>query len=157
MGERRVGQLSKNLFLFAHSSRSHAAECLIVSLLDGFGLCSRAGKFKFNKRSLHFSPQIFMHCCFKATHYARFCEPLIPHPPSPDTCRYHEKNTIMFDDLRRNFVMNPQNGLKIRPFRKAHLNRDSDTELLELSKYLLAIAPLDDMSSLHHSKWEEYE
>ena len=35
--------------------------------------------------------------------------------------RYNEKNTIMFDDLRRNFVMNPSAGLKIRPFRKAHM------------------------------------
>ena len=26
---------------------------------------------------------------------------------------YSSKNTIMFDDLRRNFLMNPQNGLKV--------------------------------------------
>ena len=32
--------------------------------------------------------------------------------------QYSNKNTIMFDDLRRNFLMNPQNGLKIRPFRE---------------------------------------
>ena len=57
--------------------------------------------------------------------------------------QYSEKNTIMFDDLRRNFVMNPQNGLKIRPFRKAHLNRDTDRELVGLTKYLLAIAKLE--------------
>ena len=56
--------------------------------------------------------------------------------------RYHERNTIMFDDLRRNFVMNPSCGLKIRPFRKAHLNRHNDVELRELSKYLVAIARL---------------
>ena len=36
---------------------------------------------------------------------------------------YSEQNTIMFDDLRRNFAMNPRNGLKIRPFRNAHQNR----------------------------------
>lgn len=36
---------------------------------------------------------------------------------------YSHKNTIMFDDLRRNFVMNPQNGLKIRPFDNAHTHR----------------------------------
>ena len=57
--------------------------------------------------------------------------------------QYSEKNTIMFDDLRRNFVMNPENGLKIRPFRKAHLNRDTDRELVGLTKYLLAIAKLE--------------
>uniref|UniRef100_A0A1J3DEF8 protein-serine/threonine phosphatase n=1 Tax=Noccaea caerulescens TaxID=107243 RepID=A0A1J3DEF8_NOCCA len=69
---------------------------------------------------------------------------------------YNAQNTIMFDDLRRNFVMNPQNGLKIRPFRKAHVNRDTDEELVMLTQYLLAIAELDDLSSLDHSRWETF-
>ncbi|KAG2239001.1 hypothetical protein Bca52824_089861 [Brassica carinata] len=69
---------------------------------------------------------------------------------------YSAQNTIMFDDLRRNFVMNPQNGLKIRPFRKAHVNRDKDDELVLLTRYLLAIAELDDLSSLDHSRWETF-
>ncbi|XP_028800854.1 ubiquitin-like domain-containing CTD phosphatase [Neltuma alba] len=67
---------------------------------------------------------------------------------------YNAANTIMFDDLRRNFVMNPQNGLTIRPFRKAHANRDSDRELLKLTQYLMAIAELDDLSNLDHNSWE---
>jgi ubiquitin-like domain-containing CTD phosphatase 1 len=62
----------------------------------------------------------------------------------------------MFDDLRRNFVMNPQNGLTIKPFRKAHANRDSDQELVKLTQYLLAIAELDDLSHLDHNKWESF-
>lgn len=37
--------------------------------------------------------------------------------------QFNAKNTIMFDDVRRNFIMNPRNGLKIRPFRQAHINR----------------------------------
>ncbi|CAI9781769.1 unnamed protein product [Fraxinus pennsylvanica] len=69
---------------------------------------------------------------------------------------YSAKNTIMFDDLRRNFVMNPQNGLVIKPFRKAHANRDSDQELVKLTQYLLAIAELDDISNLEHKKWESF-
>eukprot|EP00252_Welwitschia_mirabilis_P007923 TRINITY_DN19618_c0_g1_i1.p1 TRINITY_DN19618_c0_g1~~TRINITY_DN19618_c0_g1_i1.p1 ORF type:complete len:336 (+),score=61.29 TRINITY_DN19618_c0_g1_i1:215-1222(+) len=69
---------------------------------------------------------------------------------------YNPKNTIMFDDLRRNFVMNPENGLVIKPFRKAHLNRGSDCELLRLTQYLLAIAELDDISHLDHRHWETY-
>lgn len=69
---------------------------------------------------------------------------------------YNTKNTIMFDDLRRNFVMNPQNGLIIRPFRKAHANRDTDQELVKLTQYLLAIAELDDISVLDHRSWESY-
>ena len=43
---------------------------------------------------------------------------------------YGPHNTIMFDDLRRNFVMNPQNGLKIRPFRNAHQARRAHRLLL---------------------------
>ncbi|KAL6614087.1 hypothetical protein ACP70R_036357 [Stipagrostis hirtigluma subsp. patula] len=69
---------------------------------------------------------------------------------------YNEKNTIMFDDLRRNFVMNPQNGLVIRPFKKAHSNRDTDQELPKLAQYLLDIAELEDFSLLDHSKWESF-
>ncbi|MEE6478232.1 hypothetical protein FKM82_011789 [Ascaphus truei] len=67
---------------------------------------------------------------------------------------YTKKNTIMFDDIGRNFLMNPQNGLKIRPFMKAHLNRDKDKELLKLSQYLKEIAKLEDLSDLNHKHWE---
>eukprot|EP00271_Cylindrocystis_brebissonii_P009073 TRINITY_DN23691_c0_g1_i1.p1 TRINITY_DN23691_c0_g1~~TRINITY_DN23691_c0_g1_i1.p1 ORF type:complete len:376 (-),score=58.97 TRINITY_DN23691_c0_g1_i1:381-1508(-) len=70
--------------------------------------------------------------------------------------QYHAGNTIMFDDLKRNFVMNPQNGLTIRPFRKAHLSRATDTELLSLSHYLLTIAELDNIGDLDHNRWERY-
>lgn len=48
--------------------------------------------------------------------------------------QYSSKNTIMFDDIRRNFLMNPNNGLKIRPFRSAHTNRIKDKELFLLAK-----------------------
>ncbi|XP_018011476.1 ubiquitin-like domain-containing CTD phosphatase 1 isoform X2 [Hyalella azteca] len=69
---------------------------------------------------------------------------------------YHAGNTVMLDDLRRNFLMNPQNGLKIRPFRRAHENRGTDRELLKLAGYLQDIAQLDDLSALRHSRWESY-
>ena len=40
--------------------------------------------------------------------------------------QYDKKSTIMFDDLRRNFLMNPQQGLKIRAFRfVVHTNHQS--------------------------------
>ena len=67
---------------------------------------------------------------------------------------YSKKNTIMFDDIGRNFLMNPQNGLKIRPFMKAHLNRDKDKELVKLTQYLKEIAKLDDFLELNHKYWE---
>ncbi len=69
---------------------------------------------------------------------------------------YTSKNTIMFDDIRRNFLMNPQNGLRIRAFRDAHQNRDKDRELIYLAQYLKDIAPLEDMSHLNHRSWEKY-
>lgn len=69
---------------------------------------------------------------------------------------YGPKNTIMFDDIRRNFVMNPQNGLTIKPFRKAHANRSNDEELRKLTRYLLAIADLEDISRLDHDNWESF-
>jgi len=70
--------------------------------------------------------------------------------------QYNKANTIMFDDLRRNFLMNPQNGLKIRPFKEAHKNRESDKELVGLAKYLVKIAKLSDFTGLRHSRWEKY-
>eukprot|EP00054_Salpingoeca_dolichothecata_P022638 m.148801 g.148801 ORF g.148801 m.148801 type:complete len:314 (-) comp24403_c0_seq9:40-981(-) len=68
---------------------------------------------------------------------------------------YTSKNTIMFDDLRRNFLMNPKNGLKIRPCRKLALNRDSDNELQRLSVYLEKIKDEEDLSALDHKHWEK--
>lgn len=71
---------------------------------------------------------------------------------------YTAKNTIMFDDIRRNFLMNPQSGLRIRAFRRAHTNRGTDRELVKLKKYLGDIARhCDDFTKLNHSKWESYD
>ena len=70
--------------------------------------------------------------------------------------QFSPKNTIMFDDIRRNFIMNPQSGLRIRPFKQAHLNRSKDRELLKLSNYLELIAKVEDFQILNHRKWEEY-
>lgn len=67
---------------------------------------------------------------------------------------YSPKNTIMFDDTRRNFLMNPQNGLKIKAFRESWKNRETDRELLHLSRYLSMIAQLDDFTSLDHKHWQ---
>lgn len=70
--------------------------------------------------------------------------------------QFSAKNTIMFDDIRRNFIMNPQSGLKIKPFRHAHITRKKDKELLRLSQYLKLIAKVDDFQTLNHRKWQEY-
>lgn len=83
---------------------------------------------------------------------------------------YDETNTVMLDDLkqgplrvkglscvlRRNFVMNRQNGLMIRPFKHAHRNRSTDKELLYLADYFRLIGPMKTLSHLKHRKWEKY-
>lgn len=69
---------------------------------------------------------------------------------------YSPSNTIMFDDLRRNFLMNPQTGLKIQPFRNAHVALHTDTELRGLARYLKDIAKLDSFLSLNHKNWRSY-
>eukprot|EP01129_Flabellula_baltica_P017205 TRINITY_DN9467_c0_g1_i1.p1 TRINITY_DN9467_c0_g1~~TRINITY_DN9467_c0_g1_i1.p1 ORF type:complete len:327 (-),score=48.93 TRINITY_DN9467_c0_g1_i1:19-915(-) len=69
---------------------------------------------------------------------------------------YRKENTIMFDDIKRNFAMNPENGLQIPPFKKAPLNGSSDTVLYTLTKYLLLIKDKEDISSLPHWRFERY-
>lgn len=49
--------------------------------------------------------------------------------------------------------MNPQQGLVIRPFRKAHRTRGTDRELVGLTRYLAAIAPLASLEHLDHGRW----
>lgn len=70
--------------------------------------------------------------------------------------QFSASNTIMFDDIRRNFLMNPQSGLKIRAFKNAHQNRATDRELLDLARYLKEIAGVADFSILNHKHWERY-
>lgn len=54
--------------------------------------------------------------------------------------------------------MNPKNGLRIRAFRQAHLNRSKDRELLNLSKYLTDIAKhVEDFTCINHRQWEKFK
>lgn len=83
------------------------------------------------------------------------CKPLpVMWAKLPDN--YNKDNTIMLDDLARNYIFNKQNGLVVKPYRKAVLNRSLDRELLGLKEYLRAIAPLESLSSLDHSSWKRY-
>lgn len=70
--------------------------------------------------------------------------------------QWSRTNTIMFDDLRRNFLMNPQSGLRIRAFKNALVTQATDRELKKLTKYLRAIHTMDDFSSLDHTQWEKF-
>lgn len=62
----------------------------------------------------------------------------------------------MFDDLRRNFLLNPESGLRIKAFRNALTDGKTDAELPKLASYLLAIAEEDSFKGLDHRKWKHY-
>lgn len=63
----------------------------------------------------------------------------------------------MLDDLGRNFVMNPANGHKIKPYRKYIINRESDDELFWLSKYICHLGASGvDISTLKHRNFKRY-
>eukprot|EP01106_Pelomyxa_sp_JSP_P017418 TRINITY_DN7097_c0_g1_i1.p1 TRINITY_DN7097_c0_g1~~TRINITY_DN7097_c0_g1_i1.p1 ORF type:complete len:153 (+),score=32.62 TRINITY_DN7097_c0_g1_i1:342-800(+) len=68
---------------------------------------------------------------------------------------YTQKNTILVDDLGRNFLMAPQNGLKIVPFKRAMTEGKNDRVLLKLKRYLMSIAPLETFEHLNHADWEK--
>uniref|UniRef100_A0A3P9H1Q1 Ubiquitin-like domain-containing CTD phosphatase 1 n=1 Tax=Oryzias latipes TaxID=8090 RepID=A0A3P9H1Q1_ORYLA len=67
------------------------------------------------------------------------------------------KITFMLDSAAMITVHTPKRGVvEIRPFMKAHLNREKDKELYKLAQYLKEIAKLDDFSGLNHKHWEKY-
>lgn len=53
-----------------------------------------------------------------------------------------------------NFLLSFLLSQQIKPFMKAHLNRDKDKELLKLTQYLKEIAKIDDFLELNHKHWE---
>eukprot|EP00889_Picochlorum_renovo_P004679 jgi/Picre1/31709/NNA_007060.t1 len=69
--------------------------------------------------------------------------------------QYTSSNTLMLDDLRRNFVLNPQNGLVIKPFKHSTTERGrSDREFLKLDLYLSKLAELESLDHLNHDEWQ---
>jgi ubiquitin-like domain-containing CTD phosphatase 1 len=67
------------------------------------------------------------------------------------------ETTVFIDDLRRNALMNPQNGIKIVACRNMASIRATDRELLHLAAYLALIsARRNDFSSLKHKHWKRY-
>lgn len=68
----------------------------------------------------------------------------------------HPDTTVMIDDLRRNFLANPQQGLRIKACRDLPNTRHTDTELVFLARYFASIAELDSYADLNHRKWRKY-
>jgi len=69
---------------------------------------------------------------------------------------YNSSNTIHIDDVVENFALNPQNGLRIEPFRDALQSRQTDKELFYLTQYLLLIGHLPTLEGLDHMRWKDY-
>jgi len=67
-------------------------------------------------------------------------------------CR-RPQTTIMIDDRRQNFLMNPRHGLRIRACRNLPACRATERELLHLAAYLLFIAKEASFDRLHHRRW----
>ena len=53
-------------------------------------------------------------------------------------------------------MLNPQNGLVIRPFRHAHTKGRADRELYGLADYLELAGARPTLSDLDHGRWERY-
>ncbi|XP_065317694.1 ubiquitin-like domain-containing CTD phosphatase 1 isoform X1 [Gordionus sp. m RMFG-2023] len=72
--------------------------------------------------------------------------------------KYTPQNSIIVDDCRKNFLMNPQNGLRIYPFHNTHTDEQQDEDLLWLGKYLefIAINFNGNFSELDHTHWKRY-
>ncbi|KAH3732528.1 Ubiquitin family protein [Pelomyxa schiedti] len=69
---------------------------------------------------------------------------------------YTAQNSLLVDDLGRNFVMAPKNGLKIPPFKHAFTDGRSDAVLPKLAQYLLNIAELNkSFETLDHANWQD--
>ncbi len=71
--------------------------------------------------------------------------------------RYGPSNTIHVDDISRNFLLNPAQGLKIPPFKNAHQTRASDRVLWALGRYLINLVEVhgEDFSGVSHRGWEK--
>ena len=68
--------------------------------------------------------------------------------------RFSASNTLHVDDLQRNFVLNPENGLLVTPFKVQ--NRDGDRELEELTEYLKCLAQeCEDVRERNLGAWRE--
>ena len=66
----------------------------------------------------------------------------------------HPSTTLHLDDLRRNFLLNPRQGLKIHACRKLPVTRGDDRELLHLAVYYSLIRRLPSLDGLRHSRWK---
>ena len=63
-------------------------------------------------------------------------------------------NTLLVDDKKKNFLVNPSCGLKIKKY--LWNDEDRDFELLKLAAYLFDVADVEGFSGMNHSKWKSW-
>ncbi|KAJ3363109.1 hypothetical protein GGF31_001248 [Allomyces arbusculus] len=71
---------------------------------------------------------------------------------------YTARNTLHVDDMRRNFVLNPRNGIKVAPWYvgKAGKGAIKDTECAKVARYLVHVAGhVEDVTSMDHTRWRK--
>ncbi|KNE70129.1 HAD hydrolase, family IIID [Allomyces macrogynus ATCC 38327] len=71
---------------------------------------------------------------------------------------YTARNSLHVDDVRRNFVLNPRNGIKVVPWYVGKTSKGAvkDTECTRVAQYLLHVAEhVEDVTSVDHSRWRK--
>jgi len=66
--------------------------------------------------------------------------------------QFSEKNTLLVDDLLKNFIMNPKCGIQIERYDSGMKNEDE--ELKYLASYLEKIKTLENFSTVSHNCWQ---
>ncbi|QRV73126.1 NLI interacting factor-like phosphatase [Ceratobasidium sp. AG-Ba] len=70
--------------------------------------------------------------------------------------QFGPENTAHVDDLGRNFVLNPGEGIKISAFKlDGTLEAQNDRELEKLGRYLVWLASHPDFRSVDHKNWKK--
>jgi len=69
--------------------------------------------------------------------------------------QYGPHNTVHVDDLGRNFVMNPKNGIKVSAYKNSSTSRNSDNELVLLADFLEFIASASDVTEQNLGDWKK--
>ena len=88
----------------------------------------------------------------KEFHQVKPLELVWRHPACVAT-GWTSQNTIHVDDLARNFVMNPKNGLKCKAYYVAK-DGQQDCELALILRYLLIVRPRLP-AELDHREWQD--
>jgi len=65
-------------------------------------------------------------------------------------------NTVHIDDLKRNFALNPQNGIKIKAYYRKDTSSNADQELVVLAIYLKNLSvSCTSFSDFDHTQWKK--